>query len=77
MLTERRIVSGDTIRRIRDGWGWTQQELADVLGVHKRTVSKWERGVLEVPHYRSIYFEKLDPQRLTSSRARTNTTVEF
>lgn len=32
------------IRERRDALGWTQQQLADVLGVAKRSVVSWERG---------------------------------
>ena len=41
------MLSKHAIRRIRDGLGLTQGQLAELLGVHPLTVSKWERGLLE------------------------------
>jgi transcriptional regulator with XRE-family HTH domain len=32
------------LRRLRKHKGWSQDDLAEVLGVHPMTVSKWERG---------------------------------
>jgi DNA-binding XRE family transcriptional regulator len=34
------------VRRVRQRLGVTQGELAQMLGVHPVTVSKWERGAL-------------------------------
>lgn len=34
---------------LRHRLGWTQARLAEVLDVHKMTVSKWERGTQPVP----------------------------
>ena len=31
--------------------GLTQQALADLWGVHRQTVNRWESGVLPVPKY--------------------------
>jgi molybdopterin-binding protein len=40
---------------LRARLGWTQVRLAEVLGVHAMTVSKWERGVLEpLPRQRTM-----------------------
>ncbi len=33
-----------TIRQLRQERGWTQQDLADRLGTHVMTVSRWEQG---------------------------------
>lgn len=33
------------VRRIRNAAGMTQHELANLMGVHAITVSKWERGL--------------------------------
>lgn len=36
-----------TIRELRRGRGWTQQDLAQAIGVSVATVYKWEQGVVE------------------------------
>ena len=38
------MMSGDEIRKLRKAKGWTQQELADKVGVTKTTVLDWEKG---------------------------------
>ena len=37
-------MTGDELRRIRRRLGKTQLELAELLGTHKNTVARWERG---------------------------------
>ena len=32
------------IRKIRESRGWSQEELASMLGVHPRTIQNWEAG---------------------------------
>lgn len=34
---------------IRDKYGWTQQQLASHLFLHKSTIANWERGITD-PH---------------------------
>lgn len=36
--------AGQTIRKLRSENGWTQQQLADLLGVSKASVQKYEQG---------------------------------
>lgn len=36
--------SGDALRKLRIQHGYTQQEVADVIGVTKSTISKYEKG---------------------------------
>ena len=39
------------VRAVREGLGLNQSQLAQLLGVHPLTVSKWERGLLSPsPH---------------------------
>lgn len=38
-------IFGERLKSLRKAADITQQELADRVGVHLQTVSKWERGV--------------------------------
>lgn len=38
---------GDRIRTLRKSKGWTQQKLADELGVTREAVSQWESGEIK------------------------------
>jgi DNA-binding XRE family transcriptional regulator len=38
-----RELQGSRLRRLREGAGLSQQDVADALGVSKQAVSKWER----------------------------------
>ncbi len=40
------MLSATAIKRIRTTLGLTQGQIAELLGVHPLTVSKWERGLL-------------------------------
>ena len=39
-------MKGQQVRRIRTQLGFTQEELAKQVGVHKNTVARWERDEL-------------------------------
>ena len=41
----------DDLKEWRDKNGYTQVSLARALEVHSITVSKWERGVYEIPSF--------------------------
>lgn len=41
-------MTGAQLRRFRERLGWSQSRLAEALGVHVQTVSKWERGALAI-----------------------------
>jgi DNA-binding XRE family transcriptional regulator len=36
--------SGDQVRALREFAGWSQQDLADQLGMRQQTISEWETG---------------------------------
>ncbi len=42
-------VKGQLIKRARQELGWTQDRLAEFLGVSKSIVGKWERGLRNPP----------------------------
>lgn len=44
-------IDGERIRLIRDRLGLTQQQLAQMLGVHPVTLSRWERNQAEPGPY--------------------------
>ena len=37
-------VTGNTIKLLRESKGYTQKQLADIISVSDKTVSKWETG---------------------------------
>jgi transcriptional regulator with XRE-family HTH domain len=41
-------MKGEQVRRIRNQLGFTQEELAKKVGVHKNTVARWERNELSI-----------------------------
>lgn len=41
----------DELRKWRQHNGYSQSQLATVLGVDVMTVSRWERGVREIPSF--------------------------
>lgn len=45
-----RIVHQNGIRKARKAAGMTQQKLADLLGVNRATVSKYESGAIDPPY---------------------------
>lgn len=47
----------------KKGLGITQKELAETIGIHERTVSKWARGMVEVPIWAENHFELLKTQK--------------
>lgn len=40
-----------TIKKIRCALGWTQQRLADYIGVNITTVQRWESGEMRTQDY--------------------------
>lgn len=41
-------MSPDDVRKLRKRLGLTQEALAELAGVHPMTVSRWERGTIEI-----------------------------
>jgi transcriptional regulator with XRE-family HTH domain len=41
-------MNGQQVREIRERLGFTQEQLAREVGVHKNTVARWERNELSI-----------------------------
>ncbi len=42
-------MTGPEVKRLRESLGLRQSDLAERLGVHPMTVSRWERGFVSIP----------------------------
>lgn len=42
-------MSKNRLERLRTAKGWSKSELAEHLGVHPRTVDRWEKGSYQIP----------------------------
>jgi predicted transcriptional regulator len=49
----------DTLKEVRTSSKLSQSALAEVLGVHFRTVQNWEKGVTSIPTSVSLALDKL------------------
>lgn len=48
------------IKARREALSLSQTDLAEALGVHKRTVAAWEQGRQKIPAYLALAFETLE-----------------
>lgn len=54
-------MTSDELRAWRKRKGYSQRELAEILGVDTMTVSRWERGVREkIPPYLHLTLECIE-----------------
>ena len=56
-------MTSDDLKAWREKHGYTQVALAQALGVHEMTVSKWERGVTrkdQIPPFLRLALERLE-----------------
>jgi transcriptional regulator with XRE-family HTH domain len=44
-------MEGEELRKWRDRTGYSQGQLSRILGVDVMTVSRWERGIMQIPSY--------------------------
>jgi transcriptional regulator with XRE-family HTH domain len=64
-------VTADQVRRLRKSLGYTQAELAALLGVHKLTVSAWEIGRRNVSRPTEIALKSLPKKQQTQRKRKT------
>jgi transcriptional regulator with XRE-family HTH domain len=68
-------VLSEELKVWRKTYDLSQDELAEALGVHRLTVSKWERGVHQIPTSLPLTLESVArgrrkrPRRVASSEA--------
>lgn len=60
-------MSPSDIASVRTKLGLTQLQLAQLLGVHPLTVSKWERGLLEPTHHQAAMLDSFRRARQAKS----------
>jgi len=66
-------VTPDELKRLRKRLGLSQQQLANELGVHVMTVSRWETGAREmkkIPEPAARLAERLKTERRPKERKR-------
>lgn len=70
------MTTADKIKYILDVTGWSQQALADELGVKQTTISKWKRGkTVHEEHISGINDMYDQARRMDWERKRANETV--
>jgi transcriptional regulator with XRE-family HTH domain len=63
-------MTGPQLRALRDSAGYTQQELADALGVDRVSVNRWEQGARTIPLAIAIAVEHVTGCVTTASGSR-------
>jgi transcriptional regulator with XRE-family HTH domain len=53
----------DELKRIRTRLGFTQDQLADEIGVHRVTVAKWEAGSRGIPEPVARLVQRIQAER--------------
>lgn len=61
-------MTAEEVKAWRERMGWSQEQLADALGVHAMTVSKWERGEQDHAPYLSLALAELERRAKKSKR---------
>ena len=70
-------MTSDDLKAWREKHGYTQVSLAQALGVHEMTVSKWERGVTrkdQIPPFLRLALERLECKKGGERKARDTKT---
>jgi len=58
------------LKEWREANGYSQSGLAEVLSVHIMTVSRWERGVREIPPFLHLALKFLEMQAKEKTKKR-------
>jgi transcriptional regulator with XRE-family HTH domain len=66
-----RNMNRDELKKWRQRNGYSQGQLAKVLGVDVMTVSRWERGVREIPSFLHLALRCLELEGSHISKGKT------
>lgn len=58
------------LKKWREANGYSQSRLAEALSVHIMTVSRWERGVREIPPFLNLALKYLETQAAREMKKR-------
>ncbi len=61
-------MKGAELKRMREGLGLTQAQLAEILDVKPNTVARWENGVLDVPKTVALAMETIERDHKKGSK---------
>lgn len=56
-------MEGAELKQRREAVGYSQGDMAALLGVHTMTLSKWEREVLPVPLYIELALRTIEREK--------------
>jgi DNA-binding XRE family transcriptional regulator len=54
------VMTREDLKRWRQSNGYTQQQLADALGVFQTTIARWETSVRAIPSFLGLALEALE-----------------
>ena len=63
-------MTSDELKKWREANGYSQSRLAEALTVHVMTVSRWERGVREIPSFLHLALKSLEMQAKGKTKKR-------
>jgi transcriptional regulator with XRE-family HTH domain len=58
-------MTGEQLRIIREDLDLTQEQLADMLDINRRTISRWEQGQIPIPKAIDLAMEALLRRKYT------------
>ena len=64
-------MTGPELRAWRNQQGYSQPQLALMLGVHKGSLSRWESGVHKIPYVVTLALRQLEAVAVSSDSQRT------
>ena len=64
-------MTGEKLKERREALGYSQEKLAKVLGIHAMTLSRWERGILEVPLYMGFALRTIEREKPRKAKKAT------